>query len=192
MVRFLVVLSLALSFLVLATTASADPIEVVLSSKIVSIKDSKTMNQYILKGNKARVYSKVAIHAKGYANRGLRQWLEKRLPRQLAGYYEREDKDTGLSTRYRPVPFQLRRDQVFCTAGNSPEFEVCHADFAVSTANAVDIPSGEGGEHAVTLQMLPPEGDFRVRMAKSQTKSYVVLSGDPKLSKYSFAGMPEN
>lgn len=175
-----------------AVTAKADPVEVMLSSKIMQVKDSRTMQSYVLKGNKARVYSKVSIHAKGYSNQGLRQWLERRLPNSVDGFFEREDKDTGLSVRYKPVAFKLKRKEIFCTTGSSPEFEVCHADYAVSNANAVDIPGGEGGEHIVTLQMLPPANDLRVKMAKNAPKNYFVLAGDPKLSKYGFAGMGDH
>ena len=172
--------------------AMADPTEVILSTKLLAIKDAKTMQAYVLKGNKARIYSKVTLHAKGYSNRGLRNWLETRLPKSIPGFFEREDKDTGLSVRYRPVSFQLRRTNIFCTAASSPEYEVCHADDSVSSANAVDLPAGDGGEHAVNLQILPPEGDLRVKIARATAKSYYVLSGDPKLSKYSFAGMSDH
>ncbi len=182
------VLQVIFSIFLFSVVASADPVEVVLSTTISGVKDAKSLQNYVLKGNKARVYAKVQIHAKGYSNQGLRQWLERRLPGNVDGFFEREDKDSGLSVRYKPVAFKLRKAEIFCTGGSTPEYEVCHADYAVSNANAVDIPSGEGGEHMVTLQMLPPSNDFRVKMAKGATKNYFVLAGDPKLSRFGFAG----
>jgi len=176
----------------LVAVASADPVEIVLSSKIEKIKDAKSHQNYILKGNKARVYSKVSIHAKGFSNQGLRQWLERKLPNAVDGFFEREDRDSGLAVRYKPVPFKLKRKEIFCTTASSPEYEVCHADYSVSNANAVDIPGGDGGEHVVTLQLLPPANDLRVKMAKASSTNYYVLSGDPKLSKYGFAGMSDH
>ena len=97
--------------------AMADPVEVVLSTKITGVKDAKSLQNYVLKGNKARVYAKVQIHAKGYSNQGLRQWLERRLPGNVDGFFEREDKDSGLSVRYKPVAFKLRRQEIFCSGG---------------------------------------------------------------------------
>jgi len=182
------VLQAALALFLLSTVAHADPVEVVLASSISGVKDSRSLQNYVLKGNKARVYAKVQIHAKGYSNQGLRQWLERRLPTNVDGFFEREDRDSGLSVRYKPVAFKLRKAEIFCTGGATPEYEVCHADYAVSNANAVDIPGGEGGEHVVTLQMLPPANDFRVKMSKGATKNYFVLAGDPKLSRFGFAG----
>ena len=77
-------IQITLGIFLLSLVASADPVEVVLSTKITGVKDSKSLQNYVLKGNKARVYAKVQIHAKGYSNQGLRQWLERRLPRCLA------------------------------------------------------------------------------------------------------------
>ena len=100
----------ALLFLTLvAGPAFGEAVEVVVSSKVLSTKDAKTMQEYVLKGNKVRVYSQVAVHAKGYANRGLRQWLERQLPNAMDGLFERTDGDTGLSVRYKPVKFRLQR-----------------------------------------------------------------------------------
>ena len=182
----------ALFLALFAAPAFGNAVEVIISSKVLNTKDSKTMQEYVLKGNKVRVYSQVAIHAKGYSNRGLRQRVERQLPGSMDGLFERTDADTGLSVRYKPVKFRLQRRSIFCTVGSSPEFEVCHANYAVSASNAVDIPAGTGGEHSVTLQMLPPSNGLKAKMAKTEPKVFHVLTGEPALSRYSFTGMPQN
>jgi hypothetical protein len=171
-----------------AIAAAANPTEVLMTSKILTVKDAKTAQKYVLQGNKARVYAKVSIRATGLANSGLRQWLEKRLPASVLGFFERKDRDNGLTVRYKPVPFVLKKNEIFCTRASTPKNEVCHADFAVSAVNAVDIPSGDNGAHTVMLQLLPPENGIRVKIAKAEGFTYHVLRGDPKLSKFGAAG----
>ena len=113
------VLRATLIIFILSAAAFADPVEVVLSTKITGVKDAKSLQNYVLKGNKARVYAKVQIHAKGYSNQGLRQWLERRLPGNVDGFFEREDKDSNLSVRYKPVAIKLRKAEIFSATADA-------------------------------------------------------------------------
>ncbi len=195
-VRFsvaLVSIALFASVPTMADPLSGGPLDVVLSGEILSVKDNKSGEDYVLKGNKVRAQSRVLMQVRGFAGGALREWLEDRLPVKVQGYFEREDKSLGLVTRFKAVTFALDPATVKCQRDEAPEFRFCTAEYALSRSNTVDIPAGEGGEHVIALQMLPPRAvDFPVQMARGTSRAYNVLTGKPTLSMFQFAGLPEH
>lgn len=184
--------ALMLVALLLSTVAVADPLEVVLSSDILSAVDHKNNTQSVLKGNKVRVRADVKITVKGYTSGSLREWLANYLPKNVRGYFEREDLSNGLVTRYKPLSFALRPSTIRCRRDEQPEFRVCEANYGVSATNMVDVPAGEAHEQAMALQMLPITSvGFPVRMAKAERRVYRVMTGEPTLSQGKFAGLPQ-
>jgi len=177
----------------MADTFKGGPLEVVLAGEILSLKDSKSGEAYVLKGNKARAQSRVSMQIRGFDGNSLREWLSEHLPAKVQGYFQREDKSLGLVTRFKVVTFALDPASVKCQRDEAPEFRLCTADYALSRSNTVDIPAGESGEHVVALELLPPrEVGFSIQMARGSSRSYNVLTGTPTLSMSQFAGLPEH
>jgi hypothetical protein len=180
------------SFTSMADPFSGGPLDVVISGEVLSAKDNRTGEPYVIKGNKVRVQSRVMVAVRGFAGGSLREWLEGRLPLKVQGYFEREDKGMGLVTRFKAVTFNLDPASLKCQKDEAPEFRLCTASYTVSRSNTVDIPAGEGGEHVMALQMLPPRAtDFAIKMARGNSVAYSVLSGKPKISLFQFAGLPQ-
>lgn len=184
---------LTLLSLVMSALAMSDPLDVVVTTEIISARDSKTNEPYVQTGNKVRVRSHVVVKARGYTSGSLREWLQERLPKSLEGYFEREEVATGLATRFKPITFQLEPESLHCTNDEtSPEFRICRAEYKVSRTNTVDIAAGSGGEHRMSLQMLSPrELAFNLQMERGASIGYSVLTDKPKVSDYRFIGLPE-
>jgi hypothetical protein len=172
---------------------SGGPLDVVLSGEVVSVKDNRTGDAWVLKGNKARAQARVMLAVRGFAGGSLREWLEGRLPLKVQGYFEREDKGAGLVTRFKPVTFALDPATLRCQKDEAPEFRLCTAEYIISRSNTVDVPAGDGGEHVIALQMLPPgQVDFPIQMARGISRPYSVLTGKPTLTMFQFAGLPQH
>lgn len=188
----LIIISLSASYSSMADPFSGGPLDVVLSGEILSVKDNRTGEAYVLKGNKARAQARVQVTVRGFAGGSLREWLEGRLPLKVQGYFEREDKGLGLLTRFRPVTFSMDPVSLRCKRDEAPEFRLCTSEYVLSRSNTVDVPPGESGDHVLALQMLPPrQVDFPIQMARGASRAYNVLTGKPTLSMFQFAGLPQ-
>lgn len=180
----------AIAIAILPVLTVGQPQEMVLSSQVLKAKDSRTSQTYVQSGNKVRVFPRVVVKATDFANHGLKWWLSKNLPAKMMGYFVREDKGTGMQVRFQPMAFSLSRRDIFCSKANSPDFESCQAEYQLSAQNAVDIQSGNSGEHMISLRMTPPQG-LGLKMLKYSAQNYFVLHNQPKLSTFAFIGLPQ-
>lgn len=186
------ILSLFVSVSSMADPFPGGPLDVVLSAEILSVKDNRTGEAYVLKGNRARAQARVQVSVRGFAGGSLRQWLDGRLPLKVQGYFEREDKSLGVLTRFKPVTFSLDPVTLRCKRDEAPEFRLCTADYVVSRSNTVDIPPGDPGDHVIALQMLPPrKTEFPIQIARGPSRPYSLLTGKPTFSLFQFAGLPQ-
>lgn len=172
----------------------ATPVEIVVTGRVLSVRDNQTRETNVVASHKVRVESKIYLEVRGYNNGSLGTWIEKELPRTVNAYFEREDQDSGLITRFRTLPFRLQDNSVRCTRDYDPEYRVCKAEYSVSKSNEVDVPPGRWGQQAVSLQVVAPDDvGIPVRIARTRPKNYSVLTGEqPQLSMQSFTGLPQH
>ena len=178
----------------ISLSAQADPVEMIFRGYVNSIKDAKTNTTYILEGHKARVETQVTVSVRGRAQGGMRQWMQAKLPSRLKAFFERENQGTMLVTRFKPIPFKLDLASIRCRRDDKfEEYRVCDADYRVSRRNLVDVPTGDGGEQKLSLQVLSPKATgVPVRIARAVPKAFRVTTGKPMLSQYTFSGLPQH
>lgn len=188
----LILISLLASYSSMADSFPGGPLDVVLSGEVLSVKDNRLGEAYVVNGNKARAQARVQVTVRGFAGGSLREWLEGRLPLKVQGYFEREDKGLGLLTRFKPVTFSLDPVSLRCQRDQAPEFRLCTAEYLLSRSNTVDVPPGDSGDHLLALQMVPPrQVDFAIKIARGASRAFNVLTGKPTLSMSQFAGLPQ-
>ncbi|MBI4405318.1 MAG: hypothetical protein HY537_14235 [Deltaproteobacteria bacterium] len=180
----------AITVYFLSAIAPAQGREIVLISSVLKAKDSKTSQGYVQMGSKARVYPRIIMRATGAVRSGMKSWMAKQLPSRLTGYLVREDKISGNQVRFQPMAMNLNRKDIFCTMTNSPDDEICQAEYLVSGHGAIDIQAGDSGEHQVMLKVVPPQG-LPLRSMKYASSSYFVVDSKPKLSGFAFSGLPQ-
>lgn len=165
--------------------------ELAMISGIMSIKDSKTMKNFVEKGNDISVLPRVWVKSKSADIKGHRAWLYKTLPSTMKGYLVREDMGTGLKMKYKVLTFYQNRSGLKCYKDQQTKsLETCEVEYLISDKNIANMDAGKSGKHKVWVKMLPSKNlTFNKNWVKKG--SYFVLYTKPRLTQFAQVGLPE-